>query len=84
MGSTGPPGANGYCDQGATFVGRPNQICGGGWDGAGKCEGFGCWGETQLEVWRLATVEDELVHTPAGARMKTMRRDAVAGVTRIS
>ena len=39
MGSTGPPGANGYCDQGESFTGRPNQVCGGGWDGAGKCEG---------------------------------------------
>ena len=64
MGSTGPPGANGYCDQGETFTGRPNQVCGGGWDGAGKCEGLGCWGKTQLEVWRLATAEDELVQTP--------------------
>ena len=55
MGSTGPPGANGFCDQGATYAGRPNQVCGGGWAGAGKskCEGLGCWGETELEVWRL-------------------------------
>lgn len=54
MGSTGPPGANGYCDMGATFNGRPNQVCGGGWVSPGKCSGLGCWGETQLEVWRLA------------------------------
>ena len=78
MGSTGPPGANGYCDQGATYVGSRNQVCGGGWDAAGKCEGLGCWGETELEVWRLATPgqEDELA--AAAARMKTGDHDAAA------
>ena len=77
MGSTGPPGASGYCDQGATYAGRPNQICGGGWVGPGKCEGLGCWGETQLEVWRLATAEDELA--AADAWIKTDDHDLPSG-----
>ena len=53
MGSHGgPPGANGYCDQGDTYAGSPNEAWGGGWDGNGKpCEGLGCWGPTDMEVW---------------------------------
>ena len=50
----GPPGIHGYCDQGHTYRGSPNAACGGGWDydGNGKpCEGLGCWGHTDLEVW---------------------------------
>jgi hypothetical protein len=70
LGSTGAPGANGYCDQGATFAGSPNQVCGGGLDRPGKCKGLGCWGETQLEVWRLATAAKSEVAAP-GVRMKT-------------
>ena len=48
MGGAGPPGT-GYaqCNQGTTYSGSPNQVCGGQYD----------WGETALEVWRLATVE---------------------------
>ena len=52
IGYNGPPGTNGYCDQGGTYRGSPNAACGGGWDGNGKpCEGLGCWGHTDLEVW---------------------------------
>jgi hypothetical protein len=40
----GPPsGLGGFCDQGTTYSGTPDQICGGG---------VGTWGATQLEVWR--------------------------------
>ena len=68
MGQDGPPGTNGHCDQGSTYAGSPNQICGGEYN----------WGETQLEVWRLATPgkEDELA--AAAARMKTGNHDAAA------
>ena len=40
--NNGPPGANGYCDQGATYRGSPNAACGGKYN----------WGHTDLEVWR--------------------------------
>ena len=54
-GDNGPPGTTAYCDQGITYGGQANEACGGGWDGYGlPCEGQGCWGKTDLEVWRLA------------------------------
>jgi hypothetical protein len=37
----GPPGVNGYCDQGDTYAGSPNEACGGKWN----------WGPTDLKVW---------------------------------
>ena len=42
MGSNGPPG--GYCDQGSTYAGSPNEACGGD---------YGTWGPTDVEVWFL-------------------------------
>ena len=39
----GPPGASGYCDQGATYAGSPNETCG----------GYRNWGRTDLEAWYL-------------------------------
>jgi len=42
--NNGPPGTNGYCDQGTTYRGSPNAACGGD---------IGTWGHTDLEVWRL-------------------------------
>ena len=42
MGNTGPPGANGRCNQGFTYVGSTNMACGGQ-----------LWGKTDLEAWRL-------------------------------
>jgi len=48
MGVGGPPGSGGYCRQGDTYAGSPKQIC--GTDDRDGTE----WGETQLEVWRLA------------------------------
>ena len=47
MGDNGPPGLDGYCNQGHTYSGSRSQICGG--DSIVKH-----WGATQLEVWRLA------------------------------
>jgi len=45
MGDDGPPGAgSSRCDQGGTYAGSPNEVCGGG---------YGTWGKTDLEVWRL-------------------------------
>eukprot|EP01046_Picozoa_sp_COSAG06_P012223 COSAG06_NODE_711_length_12877_cov_16.318281_12_plen_148_part_00 len=41
IGSYGPPGANGFCDQGGTCRGSPNAACGGDSN----------WGHTDLEVW---------------------------------
>lgn len=47
MGGTGELGADGCCDQGHTFAGVPNEICG--------CNAYAygdsCWGETNMEVW---------------------------------
>ena len=40
IGSDGPPGDYGYCDQGYTYRGSPNAACG----------GYN-WGHTDLEVW---------------------------------
>ena len=52
IGDNGQLGAIGRCDQGDTYRGSPNAACGGGWDAAhSKCEGLGCWGHTDLEVW---------------------------------
>ena len=74
MGGYGPPGTGagpnsdqrGYCDQGFTYGGLPNQICGGGPNGTnhqGHHGGNGkVWGTTQLEVLypvTAATVADE-------------------------
>ena len=43
--SNGPPGGSvGCCQQGNTYAGSPNEICG----------GYHNWGVTQLEVWRPA------------------------------
>ena len=45
MGSNGPPGGSeGSCQQGHTYAGSRNEICG----------GFQNWGATQLEIWRPA------------------------------
>ena len=44
MGTYGPPGEYGFCNQGLCFTGAPNQVCGGHWNR----------GATELEVWRLA------------------------------
>ena len=44
MGSTGPPGgSSGHCNQGHTYAGSKNEVCGGN-----------DWDATQLEVWRPA------------------------------
>ena len=49
MGYSGPPGHNGYCQQGHTYaaaagsLNQSNQACG----------GEGNWGHTDLEVWIL-------------------------------
>lgn len=50
----GPAGNYGYCNQGSTYSGKQNWICGGGYDppSPGHCKGKGCWGSTELEVWR--------------------------------
>eukprot|EP01052_Picozoa_sp_SAG31_P029471 SAG31_NODE_2932_length_4897_cov_9.890163_1_plen_1249_part_00 len=58
IGRDGAPGAMGFCTQGGTYAGAPDQICGGGYDigGGGPCTGLGCWGETRLVVWRIAPV----------------------------
>ena len=45
MGYSGPlGGSTGYCNQGSTYAGSRNEICG----------GYDNWGATQLEVWRPA------------------------------
>jgi hypothetical protein len=45
MGTRGPVGGtDGSCDQGHTYAGLVNEVCGGGYN----------WGATQLEVWRPA------------------------------
>ena len=41
IGYNGPPGTDGYCDQGQTYRGSPNAACGGERN----------WGHTDLEVW---------------------------------
>ena len=42
IGGKGAPGGSfGYCDQGGTYHGTPNEICGGN----------GNWGATDVEVW---------------------------------
>ena len=43
MGYDGPPGHNGYCQQGHTYAGSLDEACG----------GEGNWGPTDLEVWFL-------------------------------
>ena len=44
MGDGGPPGGDGgYCGQGTTYAGSPNEACG----------GYGTWGPTDVEVWFL-------------------------------
>ena len=40
-GSGAPGGSGGYCDQGGTYRGTKNEICG----------GWGNWGATDVEVW---------------------------------
>ena len=40
----GPPSTSGMCSQGVIYGGHANQICG----------GLHNWGETEIEVWRLA------------------------------
>jgi hypothetical protein len=46
MGYDGPPGgADGYCSQGSTYSGSPNEACGGV---------IGTWGRTDMEAWRPA------------------------------
>ena len=40
----GPPSTSGMCGQGVIYGGHANQICG----------GLHNWGETEIEVWRLA------------------------------
>ena len=48
MGGNGPPGYQGHGRfQGTTYAGTPNEICG----------GDGNWGQTDLEVWRLAWLQ---------------------------
>ena len=44
----GPLGEDGLCQQGNTYAGSPNQVCG----------GRGNWGETRLQVWRV-DLDDE-------------------------
>ena len=47
IGYGGPPGTNGYCDQGQTYRGKPNAAC-----GTGNSRGRqGTWGHTDVEVW---------------------------------
>ena len=43
MGFSGPPGTYGYCDQGYTYAGSPNEAWGGKYT----------WGPTDVEVWFL-------------------------------
>jgi hypothetical protein len=43
IGSNGPPGTGGHCDQGNTYRGSFNAACGGGRN---------TWRHTDLEVWR--------------------------------
>ena len=63
MGNNGPPGANAAgCMVGArgggVFAGAPNEPS--GVQGPPICGSInlGVWGETQLEVWRMATPEE--------------------------
>lgn len=44
LGRDGSVGNHGCCNQDHTYAGVPNQICGGATN----------WGQTELEVWRLA------------------------------
>ena len=44
-------GYEAYCHPGKTYAGTKNDICG---DGA--------WGETVLEIWRLATEKSDRGH----------------------
>jgi hypothetical protein len=44
----GPPGVNAFCNQGHTYEGSPNEICGGSKN----------WGTTNVEIWREALAED--------------------------
>jgi hypothetical protein len=49
IGASGALGADSYCNHGGTYAGTPGQIC-------GNAEyKFGAWGETNMEVWFLAT-----------------------------
>lgn len=45
MGGTGVLGADSYCNQGSSYDGSLNKICG----------GVQNWGQTEMEVWRIAT-----------------------------
>ena len=42
MGKNGPPGSGGYCNQGRTYAGSPNEACGGD---------YNSWGLTEMETW---------------------------------
>lgn len=44
----GPPGVNAFCNQGHTYEGSPNEICGGSKN----------WGTTNVEIWREALADD--------------------------
>ena len=39
-----------YCNQGTSYQGSPNEVCGGG-VGNGVTYGPGAWGETEMEMW---------------------------------
>jgi hypothetical protein len=68
IGHDGPPGSNGYCSLGNTYTGTDKQVCGGS-------DSQYTWGETDLEVWRLAT-ENLAAHGTIGlAHLKTDDQD---------
>eukprot|EP01051_Picozoa_sp_SAG22_P019708 SAG22_NODE_3725_length_1558_cov_1.354352_2_plen_256_part_01 len=55
MGCCGPPGTYGQCNQGQTYDGSPDQVCG----------GSNNWGETRLQVWRRVPPPLECVQAEA-------------------
>ena len=63
MGPGGPPGVSGRCNQGGTYEGSLDQVCGGGDN----------WGETWLQVWAAAPSHDGLSSWGSGAETATRR-----------
>ena len=54
IGWGGPPGTHGHCNQGGTYLGGPNGVCGGynNWGpGANGGAGANAEGRTDIEVW---------------------------------
>ena len=83
-GAMGHRGYSGFCAQGSTYGGQPNQICGGGdvvwgengthWQQLGNGKP---WGTTQMEVWCLScrTTADCSGHGSCAAGMCRLRSD---------